>query len=55
MAEVAAGLMGAYEYRMRWYSEDEATARRRAGELSGPVAGSGVTVAGSDGGGRIRG
>ena len=29
MAEVAAGLMGAYEYRMRWYSEDEATARRR--------------------------
>lgn len=40
MAEVAAGLMGAYEYRMRWYSEDEATARKRAGELSRPVAGS---------------
>ena len=36
--EVAAGLMGAWEYRMRWYGEDEATARRNASGLAtGPV------------------
>lgn len=28
-------LMAAYEYRMKWYGEDEATARKRAEELSG--------------------
>jgi len=33
MAEVSAGLMGAWEYRERWYGEDEATARTRAGEI----------------------
>jgi hypothetical protein len=27
--------MAAWEYRMRWYGEDEATARKRAGELGG--------------------
>ena len=31
MAEVAARLMGAWEYRMRWYGEDEKTAKSRAG------------------------
>jgi hypothetical protein len=30
MAEVAAGLMHAWEYRVRWYGEDEATAREQA-------------------------
>ena len=35
MAEVAAGLMGAWEYRRKWYGEDEKTARARAGELAG--------------------
>lgn len=30
MREVAAGLMHAWEYRSRWYGEDEATARRMA-------------------------
>lgn len=33
MSEVAAGLMGAWEYRARWCDEDEATARSRAAEL----------------------
>lgn len=28
MAEVAAGLMQPWEYRVRWYGEDEETARR---------------------------
>lgn len=32
MAEVAAGLMAAWEYRAKWYGEDEATAKRMAGE-----------------------
>lgn len=35
MAEVAAGLMGAWEYRRKWYGEDEKTVRARAGELAG--------------------
>lgn len=30
MAEVAAGLMNAWEYRVRWYGEEEVTARERA-------------------------
>lgn len=38
MAEVAAGLMQKWEYRRKWYGEDEATARRRAGELAAPAA-----------------
>ena len=33
MAEVAAGLMGAWEYRMRWYGEEESIARARAAEI----------------------
>lgn len=36
--EVAAGLMQKWEYRRKWYGEDEATARRRAGELAAPAA-----------------
>ena len=35
MAEVAAGLMHAWEYRAKWYGEDEGTARERAGEEAG--------------------
>lgn len=35
MQEVAQGLMAKYEYRMKWYGEDEATARRMANELNG--------------------
>ena len=35
MADVAAGLMGAWEYRRKWYGEDEKTARARAGDLAG--------------------
>lgn len=31
MAEVASGLMGAWEYRAKWYGEDEETARGLAG------------------------
>lgn len=31
MAEVATGLMQPWEYRVRWYGEDEATARGRVG------------------------
>ena len=31
MAEVAAGLMEAWEYRVKWYGEDEATARGASG------------------------
>lgn len=38
MAEVAAGLMQRWECRCKWYGEDEATARRRAGELAAPAA-----------------
>lgn len=51
MDEVAAGLMRAWEYRRKWYGEDEETARRLAGELGSPVAasamraGSGVAAA----------
>ena len=33
MQEVAAGLMGVAEYRMKFYGEDEATARKKAEEL----------------------
>lgn len=33
--EVAQGLMLPYEYRMKWYGEDEATAKRKLGELGG--------------------
>lgn len=38
MAEVAAGLMQRWEYRCKWYGEDERTARRRAGEFAAPAA-----------------
>ena len=34
MAEVAAGLMQPWEYRARWYGEDEETARGRIGALA---------------------
>ena len=34
MKEVAAGLMLPWEYRARWYGEDEATARRSIGEVA---------------------
>ena len=37
MREVAAGLMLPWEYRMRWYGEDEATARRSVREVAGAV------------------
>jgi hypothetical protein len=40
MDEVAAGLMQGWEYRRKWYGEDEATARRR-GAAAGPDAGDG--------------
>ena len=43
MDEVAAGLMQGWEYRAKWYGEDEATARRR-----GAAAGSGVSDGGSE-------
>ena len=42
MDEVAAGLMEGWEYRAKWYGEDEATARRR-----GAVAESGASDGGS--------
>lgn len=32
LADVAAGILNKYEYRMRWYGEDEAVARARCGE-----------------------
>ena len=32
MAEVAAGLMHAWEYRAKWYGEDEASAKEMAAE-----------------------
>lgn len=32
LADVAAGLMAKYEYRMKWYNEDEETARRKVEE-----------------------
>ena len=37
MREVVAGLMLPWEYRMRWYGEDEATARRNVREVAGAV------------------
>lgn len=43
MDEVAAGLMQGWEYRAKWYGEDEATARRR-----GSAAGSGAGDGGSE-------
>lgn len=33
LREVSAGLMDAWEYRCKWYGEDEETAKARAGEL----------------------
>ena len=42
MAEVSGGLMAAWEFRCKWYGEDEETARRLAGELGSPVAASAV-------------
>lgn len=38
MDEVAAGVMGVWEYRVKWYGEDEGTARERANEVRGKVA-----------------
>lgn len=35
MDEVAAGLMQGWEYRRKWYGEDEETARAAAGKGSG--------------------
>lgn len=40
MAEIAAGLMGAWEYRMRWYGEDKETAKLRAGGVPYPASSS---------------
>ena len=40
MDEVAAGLIQGWEYRAKWYGEDEATARRR-GDAAGSAAGDG--------------
>lgn len=37
MAEVAAGLMGRWEYRAKWYGEDEKTARAREMEMGQAV------------------
>ena len=49
MAEVAAGLMMPWEYRVRWYGEDEATARGNvAGGLACGCGGAGA-AAGSNG------
>ena len=31
LQDLAAGIMQAYEYRMKWYGEDEATAREKVG------------------------
>ena len=42
MDEVAAGLMQGWEYRAKWYGEDEAAARRR-----GAAAGSAASDGGS--------
>ena len=42
MAEVAAGLMLPWEYRARWYSEDEATARRSISEVAKVAGAAGV-------------
>ena len=36
-AEIAAGIASAWEYRARFYGEDEQTARERAGEASGDM------------------
>ena len=48
MQEVSAGLMQPWEYRMRWYGEDEATARRSV--ASGAVTvGPQVREAGAEG------
>lgn len=44
MDEVAAGLMQGWEYRAKWYGEDEATARRR-GSAAGSGAGGGCDPA----------
>ena len=41
MAEVASGLMSAWEYRAKWYGEDEPTARRLAGASGAASAGAG--------------
>lgn len=43
MDEVAAGLMEPWDYRAKWYGEDEATARRR-----GDAAGSAASDGGSE-------
>lgn len=34
-SEVSQGLMAKYEYRMKWYGEDELTARRKCDEMDG--------------------
>lgn len=39
MAEVAGGLMEAWEYRCKWYGESERTAKRRAKGAFGSAAG----------------
>ena len=44
MDEVAAGLMEAWEYRAKWYGEDEATARGRARRPVGSEAASAPAV-----------
>ncbi len=49
MAEVAAGLMMPWEYRVRWYGEDEATARGNVAVGRGGGAGGDGAVGGSRG------
>lgn len=45
MAEVAAGLMQPWEYRVRWYGEDEAVAKRNAGAAGSERASAGAVAA----------
>lgn len=48
MAEVAAGLMQTWKYRMRWHGEDEGVAKRNVGAASGDVGARVDAVATSD-------
>lgn len=48
MREVSAGLMQLWEYRVRWYGEDEATARRSVESV-----GSGHGAAGREAGAEV--
>ena len=46
MAEVAAGLMHDWEYRVKWFGEDEATARASMAEVDAPAGRSGQSEGG---------